>query len=126
MKIGKVAKIVGVSTSAIRFYEREGLLVSGKVSRAENGYRVYSSQDLEEILLIVKFKNLGLELEEIKSLLSEESKSCSDLVSSLEAQLVKYRNIESLIKNRIGLLIVAKAQCEIKCKPADSVKRCCG
>lgn len=125
MKIGEVSKIVGISTSAIRFYERHGLLGSGRISRAGNGYRVYSSQDLEEILLIVKFKELGLELDEIKSLLAEGSKSCADLVTSLEAQLLKYRKVENLIKNRIGLLVSAKAQCESKCKPENSVKKCC-
>ena len=125
MKIGEVSKIVGLSTSAIRFYERHGLLGSGRISRARNGYRTYSSQDVEEILLIVKFKELGLELEEIRSLLSEEPKSCTDLVSSLEAQIVKYRKMEDLIKNRIGLLVSAKAQCELQCKSDDSVKKCC-
>ena len=55
MKIGEVSKIVGISTSAIRFYERHGLLGSVKVSRAGNGYRIYSSQEVEEILLIIKF-----------------------------------------------------------------------
>jgi DNA-binding transcriptional MerR regulator len=125
MKIGEVAKIVGLSTSAIRFYERHGLLGSSRVSRAENGYRVYSSRDIEEILLIVKFKELGLELEEIKSLLSEESKSCNDLVSSLQAQIVKYRKMEDLIKNRIRLLVSAETQCKLKCNPDNSVKNCC-
>lgn len=124
MKIGEVSKIVGLSTSAIRFYERHGLLGPGRVSRAGNGYRVYSPQDLEEIQLIVKFKELGLELDEIKNLLSEEPKSCTDLVSSLEAQIVKYRKIEDLAKNRIGLLVTAKTQCELRCKPDNNVKKC--
>ena len=68
MKIGEVAKIVGLSSSAIRFYERQGLLKSSSVSRTDNGYRVYGLKEVEEILLIVKFKELGLELDEIKNL----------------------------------------------------------
>ena len=125
MKIGEVAKTVGISASAIRFYERHGLLTSSTMSRAENGYRVYRSQDIEKILLILKFKEFGLELEEIKSLLCEDAKSCGDLISSLENHLTKYQKIESLIKNRITLLLSAKAQCELKCNSENNVKKCC-
>ena len=125
MKIGEVAKRVGINTSAIRFYERHGLLASSKMSRAENGYRIYSTQDIEDILLILKFKEFGLELEEIKSLLCQNGKSCSDLVSSLDAQLTKYRKLEILIKNRIELLVSAKTDCERKCNPEKHVKKCC-
>ena len=125
MRIGEVSKIVGLSSSAIRFYERHGVLNSNNISRSENGYRVYGKKDVEEILLIVKFKELGLELEDIKSLLSEETKSCGDLLSSFDAQLAKCRKIEKHIQERIGLLLAAKENCEIKCVPENDVKKCC-
>lgn len=125
MKIGEVAKIVGLSSSAIRFYERQGLLKSSSVSRTDNGYRVYGVKEVEEILLIVKFKELGLELDEIKTLLCEEAKSCNDLLTSLDAQLSKYRKMENLIQERIGLLLTAKERCEVKCAPENNVKSCC-
>ena len=126
MRIGEVSKIVGLSSSAIRFYERHGILNSSSISRSENGYRIYGKKDVEKILLIIKFKELGLELEEIKNLLSEESKSCGDLLSSLDAQLSKCRKIEKHIKERIGLLLSAKENCKIKCAPENDVKKCCG
>lgn len=125
MKIGEVSKIVGLSSSAIRFYERHGLLTNTAISRAENGYRVYGQKEIEEIQLIIKFKALGLELNEIKNLLCGDSKSCGDLVSSLDDQLTKYREMERLIKVRIESLLAAKESCEIKCLPDKDVKQCC-
>ncbi len=125
MRIGEVSKILGINTSAIRFYERNGLVNSGGVSRADNGYRIYSSRDLEEIRLIIKFKEFGLELKEIKHLLSEESKTCGDLVSSLDEQLEKCRQMERLIKDRISSLMAARDSCESVCKPDGEARKCC-
>lgn len=126
MRIGEISKVVGISSSAIRFYERHGILNSSRIARSENGYRVYDKQHIEEILLILKFKELGLELEEIKRLLGEEPKSCGDLLSSLDAQLTKFREAENLIKKRIGLLLTARENCLDKCLPDNDVKNCCG
>ena len=125
MRIGEVAKILGINNSAIRFYERHGLLNSGSINRTDNGYRVYSQKDLEELRLIIRFKEFGLELKEIKHLLCEESKSCGDLVSSLDAQVEKCRQMERLIKNRISSLIEAKNRCNAACEPTNKARKCC-
>ncbi len=125
MRIGEVSRIVGVSNSAIRFYERHGLLNASGITRAKNGYRVYGKGDIAELQLIVKFKDFGLELKEIKRLLGKESKSCGDLVSSLDEQLDKCRKMESLIRERINVLVAAKESCKSKCKPKSNVRQCC-
>ena len=125
MKIGEVSKMLGINSSAIRFYERHGLLQSSGISRAANGYRIYSSEDVEELKQIVKFKDFGLELKDIKNLLCKDSKSCNDLLTSLEAQLVKHRKMETLIQDRIKLILIAKENCELQCLPENNVKECC-
>jgi len=125
MRIGEVSKAVGISSSAIRFYERHGLLNTNGISRSKNGYRMYRKQDVEEIHLIIMLKEFGLELSDIKVLLSEESKSCSDLVSSLDKQLEKCRQMEKLISARISSLLVAREGCTTNCKPKNKVRACC-
>lgn len=125
MRIGEVSKILGINSSAIRFYERHGLINSSNINRAENGYRIYSQTDLEELRLVIKFKEFGLELKEIKHLLSEEAKSCGDLVSSLDEQLEKCRQMERLIKDRIVSLTAAKNNCMSVCKPTAKARKCC-
>ena len=47
----EVAHRVGVSTSTIRRYEREGLLPAA--TRTRSGHRVYTSEDVERILTLV-------------------------------------------------------------------------
>jgi len=125
MKIGEVARIVGISSSAIRFYERHGLINSKKIGRAQNGYRIYSQKDLEEIQLIVMFKEFGLELKEIQQLLGKDKRTCADLVSSLDEQIEKCREMERLVQQRIHSLAAAKKRCEARCKPRSTARKCC-
>jgi len=125
MRIGEVSSVLGIRRSAIRFYERQGLLESNRINRAPNGYRMYSPQDVERIQLVLKFKEFGLELDEIRLLLNEASKSCDDLIHSLDEQLYKCRQMEVLIKKRIASLVSAKNRCRAECKPDKKVTRCC-
>ena len=62
--IGDVAKEIGLSTHAIRFYEKLGLL--DHTQRTASGYRVYSHVALERLAFIKKAQRLGFTLEEIR------------------------------------------------------------
>ena len=125
MKIGEVSKLLGINSSAIRFYERHGLVNSKDIIRAKNGYRIYDQKNVEEIRLVMKFKEFGLELKEIKCLLSEDANSCGDLVSSMEEQIEKCRQMQSLINDRISSLSAAKKRCTSQCKSNRKVRECC-
>ena len=59
LTIGKVAKQTGVSASAIRYYERQGLLRS---SRLVNGYRIFDENVLKRLRFLVQAQTLGLAL----------------------------------------------------------------
>ena len=50
-KINEVAKMLGVSTSAIRFYEKKGLFSALK--NEENGYRTFDDHDVYKIWSII-------------------------------------------------------------------------
>ncbi len=67
MKIGELAKQVGVNVQTVRFYERQGLLP--EPTRRESGYRIYSSQDLHRLRFIRQAKVLGFSLKEIATIL---------------------------------------------------------
>jgi DNA-binding transcriptional MerR regulator len=66
-KIGAVARQLGLQSSAVRFYERQGLLAS---SRLSNGYRVYGREAVEALRFIVRAKELGFTLGQIHEVLS--------------------------------------------------------
>lgn len=50
MNISDVAKITGLTSKAIRFYEEKGLVTPPM--RSENGYRTYTQQHLNELTLL--------------------------------------------------------------------------
>ena len=68
-QIGEFSKICQVSVKTLRYYDRIGLLRPSEVDRF-TGYRYYSRDQLERMLLIQKLKRYGFSLEEIQPLLS--------------------------------------------------------
>jgi DNA-binding transcriptional MerR regulator len=60
MKIGELAREVGISTDTVRFYERSGWLPLA--SRRENAYREYGELDVEHLRLIVDLRRLDVPL----------------------------------------------------------------
>ena len=45
MKINEVAEVSGVSSRTLHYYDEIGLL---KLAKLENGYRVYTANDLDK------------------------------------------------------------------------------
>ena len=62
--IGEVAKKLGVATSTLRFYDKEGLLPF--VSRSEGGVRVFREEDLNWLSTIQCLKCTGMSIQEIR------------------------------------------------------------
>jgi len=67
MQIGIVAKKIGLSVDAIRFYERHGLLP--RPPRTEGGFRRYAEKDVETLAFVRRVQGLGFKLSEIGDLL---------------------------------------------------------
>lgn len=66
ISIGTLAEKIGVSVSAIRKYEAEGLLIA---HRTASGYRLFSHEDLERVKIIRHMiQDLGLNMEGIRRL----------------------------------------------------------
>ena len=68
MTIGKLAKEAGISTDAVRFYERCGLIP--EPARTASNYRVYPAEDAVQLRFIKRAKDLGFSLSEIRELIA--------------------------------------------------------
>src|SRR5712691_11976879 len=68
LKIGELARRVGVSAKAIRFYETKHVLPSP--TRGANGYRLYGPEALEMLRFVKQATGLGLTLGEIKEIIA--------------------------------------------------------
>lgn len=66
--ISQIARACGLSRSTLLFYDRLGLLRSS--GRTGSGYRVYTDKELKRLLRIRHFREAGLSLQEIRSVLS--------------------------------------------------------
>jgi MerR family redox-sensitive transcriptional activator SoxR len=64
LTIGEVAARSGVATSALRFYEEQGLIAS---ERNDSGHRRYPRRVLRRVAFIVFAQKVGLSLEEIRA-----------------------------------------------------------
>jgi MerR family copper efflux transcriptional regulator len=67
MRIGELARHAGVQATAVRFYERRGLL---RGQRSSNGYRSFDAADVTRVRFIRKAQGLGFSLAEIAAVLA--------------------------------------------------------
>ncbi|WP_067473728.1 MerR family transcriptional regulator [Dietzia timorensis] len=63
--IGEVANAVGMSVHALRFYEREGLLV-GPIKRTAGGRRRYAQVDIAWLQICTKLRESGMPVAELQ------------------------------------------------------------
>lgn len=63
--IGEVAKMMNLSISTLRYYDKEGLLPL--VERTTSGIRKFSDNDIEWLNIIECLKNTGMQLKDIKT-----------------------------------------------------------
>ena len=68
MQIGELAERSGLSLRTIRHYDDEGLLTPS--ARSAGGFRLYSADDLERLLVIRRMKPLGFSIDEMRELLA--------------------------------------------------------
>jgi MerR family transcriptional regulator, thiopeptide resistance regulator len=70
LHITELARIFGLSRSALLYYDRIGLLKP--TGRTEAGYRLYSPNDRDRLASICSFRRAGLTIEDIRRVLSVE------------------------------------------------------
>lgn len=96
--INKLAKLAGVSTRTLRWYDECGLLPPKGIR--SNGYRVYGAAELDRLQQILFYRELGMELAEIRRVLSAKSfDGLAALQSHHSALLAKRKQLDALISN---------------------------
>lgn len=96
MTIKEVEQYLEVPRATVRFYEKEGLI---RPERSGNGYRDYSTEDVEKLRKIIVFRKLGMSLPDIEDVL-DGAKSLSEAVTENIA------NLEKQIEELKGALFV--------------------
>jgi DNA-binding transcriptional MerR regulator len=88
--IGALARIAGVSTRTVRYYEEIRLLETAR--RFSGGRRVFDADALERLRFIGRLKRLGFSLDEIRHLNEVFSlqRSTAQMLQVLDGQLARH------------------------------------
>ena len=117
LSIGKVARKAGVSVSAIRFYERRGLLPEPE---RVGGQRRYTDAVVPRLGIIAAAKQVGFSLDEIAILLTstDEGTPAHEQLRSLAAS--KLPEVDVLIEHAQGVRNWLLAASECGCETLDA------
>jgi DNA-binding transcriptional MerR regulator len=135
MRIGELARAVGVSTDTVRFYERSGWLP--RASRRDNAYREYGQPDVEHLRLIIDLRRLDVPLQdaariagwchsghcaesttELPRLVDERRAEIADRIAGLQALDTRLADLRAHLGRPRRLLEVLGGPC---CDAADAV-----
>ncbi len=67
LTVGIVAKRLDIRPSAVRFYERQGLIAA---TRLANGYRAYDREAVDVLRFIKRARALGFSLAEVRQIIA--------------------------------------------------------
>jgi DNA-binding transcriptional MerR regulator len=66
-RIGEVTDRVGLSLRTVRYYEEVGLVAPS--DRTAGGFRLYTEDDIERLIMAKELKPLGFSLDEVRTVL---------------------------------------------------------
>lgn len=118
MKIGELAKLTGLATSRIRFYEASGLIRS---QRKANGYRDYAADTVWILELVTGAQGAGFSLEEIARLLpsGDGAWQHGELLEGLRRKVAEIEALQRrLEQNKAQLLVGHRKHREQAGRPA--------
>jgi MerR family redox-sensitive transcriptional activator SoxR len=130
LTIGEVAARSGVATSALRFYEEQGLIAS---QRTDSGHRRYPRSVLRRVAFVVFAQKVGLSLEEIRVELSrlprnrvpdrsDWAKLSSGWTRRLDARIAELERMKAGLNECIGCGCLSLDRCRFA-NPADRASR---
>ncbi|MBP3656236.1 MAG: MerR family transcriptional regulator [Clostridia bacterium] len=110
-RVGEIASMLGLSISALRFFEDRGLI--SPTRSAQNGYRLYEPIDLNRFLRIKTYAQCGFSLEEIAELLRQEdmamlSEAYHAKADALEKEIDRKRFLLGYIRDMEGEFLYAR------------------
>ena len=130
LTIGEVSRRSGVASSALRFYEAQGLLSS---ERAGSGHRRYPRAVLRRIAFIVFAQRVGLSLEEISAELAklppdraptrrDWSRLSSGWTSRIDQRIAELERLKLGLTECIGCGCLSLDRCKLA-NPEDRAAR---
>lgn len=94
--VQKLARLSGVSSRTLRYYDEIGLLKPARIN--SSGYRIYGKKEVDRLQQILFYRELGVNLEDIKNIMgSPDFNELKALAHHRERLLEKKEQLELLI-----------------------------
>ena len=116
-KIGDVARILGISSDLIRYYEEKGIVKPTK--DPSNNYRYYDAWDINYLTDCLWFKNFGFGIDQVSQFITEYSYD-----SLLDSMDNKADELLASIKRQELLLQRIRKYCERLIQTRKQVGKC--
>ncbi len=94
--VSEMAKIMNVTPSTLRYYDREGLLP--QVERTESGIRMFKESDYEWLCVIECLKKTGMSLKDIKRFIEMVIEGDATIAERLEMIRMQQESVKKQIK----------------------------
>lgn len=120
LKRGELARQTGCNLETIRYYEKIGLLPEPQ--RNASGYRVYDHTQVGRLRFILRGRELGFSIEEIRGLLDlvdRGNQTCAEVKARTEHHLADVRAKIADLKRIEAILARTAAQCS-----GDAAPKC--
>ncbi|MFD1379709.1 helix-turn-helix domain-containing protein [Fodinicurvata halophila] len=107
-----LARRTGCNLETIRYYEKIGMMPAPP--RTEAGYRIYNSSHVERLSFILRARELGFSLDDIRGLLTlvdRGMQTCAEVKERTERHLADVREKIADLKRIERLLAETAAQC---------------
>ncbi len=96
--IQKLAKLAGVSTRTLRYYDEIGILNPARIN--SSGYRIYGENEVDLLQQILFYRELGVNLEQIKEMITAPNFDKAATLKEHKKKLLEKRaQINALIAN---------------------------
>lgn len=120
MKIGELAKATETDTQTLRYYEQRRLLTPPR--RAENGYRSYPDEAVQQVRFIRHCRELDMSLAEIEHILALSKATeadCGDINLILDTHLAQVRARQNALARLEQQLMALRERCHANRRVAE-------
>ncbi|WP_332649522.1 MerR family transcriptional regulator [Lysinibacillus sp. 54212] len=123
MLINELAKLSGVSTRTLRYYDEIGLLSPS--TKNESGYRQYSQREIDLLQQILFYKELGMPLSQIQEIIHSSNYNLLDsLYAHREKLIIKDLYVKEMIETvNKTIASIEEEQCMSNDEKFDVFKR---
>ena len=114
--VGEMAKLLGVTASTLRYYDKEGLLPF--VERSSGGIRMFRESDIAWLRVIECMKKAGMSIKDIRQYIELALKGDD----TIELRLMMFRRQKEVLQQKMAEMQHTMAMVEYKCWYYETAK----